>query len=274
MKRMFAPNVYDISNEVYHGSEGISRSGIMLFRKTPKHFWNIYLNPLASPKRSTPAMEFGSALHMYILEPEKFHEEYYLMEPNSHHGSSKLGKEFKANQIELSNGRQIIDQEDYDELFKIRESVWQSSDVREVIEGAKYEQSIYWKDKETGLLCKARPDIWQEHFIADIKSTCDASEHSFRRDFYENGGHVQMAMIQEGIKEVTGYDMNYFIALAFEKTAPYAEAIYPLDESLLEKGKQEFHETLRKMADCFEKDIWPGYEPTTLFLPSYIAIKG
>ena len=52
--------------QVYHSGEAISHSGIVQLLKSPEH----YLQYKTGSVEPTPAMEFGSAFHSFILEPE------------------------------------------------------------------------------------------------------------------------------------------------------------------------------------------------------------
>ena len=54
--------------QVYHSGEAISHSGIVQLLKSPEH----YLQYKTGSVAPTPAMEFGSAFHGFILEPEVF----------------------------------------------------------------------------------------------------------------------------------------------------------------------------------------------------------
>src|ERR1700739_7402 len=73
------PGIYpDMTNEHYHRSLAISRSGIMKFLESPYKYWADYINPNRPPKRTTAAMQFGSAFHTLLLEPQKFSDEYIV----------------------------------------------------------------------------------------------------------------------------------------------------------------------------------------------------
>ena len=269
MKKEYEPGIYDISNDEYHSSAGISRSGIKEFSRSPLHYWHRYINPEYKRKDQTPDMIFGSAFHCYVLEPEKFAKEYFISAKNPHHGASTLGKEFKANMLIASQGKILLTSEDFDEIVLMHSSIMRDKQAPYLIEDAKYEQSIYWIDKETGLLCKSKPDILHDHFVVVLKTTKDASPRAFQRDFYNYGYALQLGMIHEGIKSLTGNSIVNYIDLAVEKSEPYATAIYPIDESALQYGIDEFHYWLIRMKECIDKNEWRSYETQTITLPAY-----
>ena len=59
---------------IYHGTKALSKSGLDQFRKSPAHFraWQ----DGTTKNESSPALEFGTAVHMAILEPELFAKSY------------------------------------------------------------------------------------------------------------------------------------------------------------------------------------------------------
>ena len=66
----------DIPQMIYRGDPALSRSDIFEMRKSPMHF----RYALDHPREETTAMAFGTALHCYVLEPEKFAERYVICE--------------------------------------------------------------------------------------------------------------------------------------------------------------------------------------------------
>lgn len=266
-RKIFEPGIYDISNSEYHSSAGISRSGIMEFRKSPKHFWHRYLNQDYKPKDSTPDMSFGSAFHCYLMEPEKFDNEYLVSQDFDKR--TTVGKEGYAAMLKKAEGRILIEQCDLEEIKLMAKSILDDDQARQLINDACYEKSIYWIDPDTQLLCKCRPDIMHDHFVVDLKTTKDASFRAFQKDFYSYGYHLQIAMIHEGFKHGLGKDMTNFIDLAVEKIEPYNHCVYPIDESALAHGIKEFKYYLMEIKQCFDDNNWQSYPTQILTLPAY-----
>lgn len=262
------PGIYDhITNEEYHNGDGISRSGIMRFRKSPLHFWHAYLSGIDTDEDESPAKLFGKALHTLILEPEKV-ESLYIVGPKVDR-RTKDGKSVWNAFLETVNGKEVITQDKFDHIQAIVKAINNHATARELIIGAQYERSIYWHDSDSDLLCKSRPDIWQPNFIGDLKTTADASDFHFQHDVNKYGYHIQAAMIQEGIYATSKKIINDFIYIALEKEPPYAIGIYMLDKEAIEKGRDIFKSTLLRIKECFSKNEWPGYEIKKISLPYY-----
>ena len=63
------------SNEEYHSSGYLGKSKLMKILDCPAKF----KYALEHPPKPTPTLEFGTAVHMAVLEPEKFNEKYYVL---------------------------------------------------------------------------------------------------------------------------------------------------------------------------------------------------
>jgi hypothetical protein len=64
------------SEQDYFAQPGLSNSGMSDLAVSPYRYWFLHINPDRKPKEETPAMTFGKALHMAVLEPERFPERY------------------------------------------------------------------------------------------------------------------------------------------------------------------------------------------------------
>lgn len=258
--------VYDIDINSYHSSEGISRSAIMEFNKTPFHFWDKYINRNSKSKNEeTSSMKIGSLIHEYVLEKKTFFDKYVISEKKDRR--TKEGKQY----FELieSNGKKVLDETEFEQIKIMDQSLMSNRQIHGLITQGKYEQSIYWTDPDTGLLCKCRPDIWQNNFIVDIKTSSNASYREFQRSMHMYGYHLQCAMISEAFKHVFNITMNDFIFVVIENKYPFAVAIYQFDIESLNKSIDIFKSKLKEIKKCYEDKEWPSYKTQIMYLPSY-----
>lgn len=269
----------DISNHEYHNSDGWSRSQLMELRKTPLHFWYKFLNPNyeapASPDVVKPihALEFGNALHHYILEKDSFESAYKVIPKVSL--ATKAGKAAREIALrELQPGQQLLCESAFEVIQAINNSISADTYCPKLLqESAQYEKSMYWKDEETGLIVKCRPDILHDDYVADLKTTSSAAPRDFQRDITKYGYHIQAAMIKEGLKHVTGKDMESFYFICAEKVEPYATAIYKLDENALDVGYQEYRYLLDMLATKLKTSEWSSYKPSLASIPAWYEIE-
>lgn len=257
----------NISNEAYHQGPGISRSALMEFRKSPYHYWYKYKNRDYVEEPSTSTQVFGNAFHSFILEPQKFASQFYIL--------PKFDKRTKAglerwHHIQREQVNKIcLTEEQHQVLQHMAESLKQNGLALKLIEKAQIEQSLYWNDPDTGILCKCRPDILRPRLVADLKTAQDGSAWAFSKAVYEYGYHIQAAMIREALQVIQGIDIQSFWFLVIEKSAPYVVSTYKLDAAALEKGKEDFKALLSRYQACLKTNHWPAYEAQEISLPHY-----
>lgn len=263
--------VYDISIEEYHAGEGISRSTLFEFMKSPLHYYYKANNKEIKEKvpiiKKINALEFGDALHTYILERDDFNKRYFVIPKINR--TTKSGKALHAVLMEESAGKDLIDEEAYQELCLMGLSIEANEMARCLIQGAQYEKSLFWTDPDAELLCKVRPDIWHSNFICDLKTTQSASLRDFQRSVYAFGYHIQAGMIQEAIKHVQGVLIKDFVFVAIEKEPPYAVAIYQLDEAAVDLGVKQFKDTIMSIRTCIDANNWPSYPAGVIDVPRW-----
>lgn len=266
MNTVYNDGVYDITNEQYHESDGISRSQLMLLDKSPYHFWYQTLSGLAIKQESTPAMNIGSAFHTMLLEPAKFQKEFAVA-PKVDRRTTK-GKEEWEIFSTLSFGKIILTDDQFSKVSKMVELVSKHEIVTTLLDEAVYEQSIYWTDKETGLQFKTRPDIWSSKMVVDLKTTANASPYSFTRSALEYGYYLQAGMAYEACKAL-GKPFDMFVILACEKEEPHVPAIFIMKEEALNFGVEQFNIYKRRLKQCLDSNKWEGYLVQELGVPTF-----
>lgn len=266
-----SPGVYEISIEDYHNGDGISRSKLVEFQKSPYHYWYKANHPEKIRNveviAKTNALEFGNALHTYVLEPDEFGKRYAVFQKINR--QKKVGKEAYAQFLLDSAGKAIISQDAYDEIRLMSDAIQAHGQAKDLISDAWYEKSIYWTDPDADLLCKVRPDIWHDGFIVDLKTTVSAKYTDFQKSIYNYGYHIQAGMMHEALKHVLCKDVKSFVFVAIEKEPPYALACYQLEDMALDLGVRRFKEIIQGIRKCINENIWPSYESGLINLPSW-----
>ena len=264
-----------ISNDEYHGGEGISKSGLDVFARSPLHYWSRYLDPKREAREPTPAMRLGTAIHTAVLEPGEF--------ASRHHVAPEVDRRTKDGKIiwqdamdtAVAAGAELISNADAQICMSITAVVRSHPTARKVFTTGEAELSCYWTDRETGILCKCRPDWLNLPLIVDLKSTEDASPEGFQRSAWNWRYWVQAAWYMDGVEQATGQRPDAFVFAAFEKAAPFAPAFYFADKDMIDMGRAEYRKLLRRLADCKASDTWPGYDTAVqpLAVPLWAAMK-
>lgn len=268
--KVYEDGVYDITNEQYHASAGISRSKLMLLDKSPYHFWYETFSGLAEKQESTAAMSIGSAFHTLLLEPSKFDDEF-AVSPKLDRRTAQ-GKEAWKAFSDMSEGKIILTDDQYIKVRKMVELVSQHEIVTTLLDESVFEQSIYWTDKETGLQFKTRPDIWSSKMVVDLKTTNDASPYNFSRSALNYGYYLQAGMAFEACKAI-GRPFEMFVILACEKEAPHVPAVFIMKDEALQFGLDQFISYKNRLKECLDSNKWPGYPVQELAVPKYAIIN-
>lgn len=260
----------------YHAGEEISHSGIVKLLKSPEHYMQ-YKN---GEDESTPAMEFGSAFHAFILEPEVFAKEYVAAPKFDKR--TNAGKEAAAKWDEENAGKTPLTTDQIESLTAMRTSVHNHVGADDLLSKGEAEASLFWTDEITGLKCRIRPDWFCQQsenwlvdgYVTDLKSCISANKVDFAKAVANLGYDIQAAFYIDGVKAVTGKTVDFFF-IAVEKTAPYTTACYKASQEMIEVGRAKYRGALELLKWCQENKQYPGYQPNgeieTIDLPRWAA---
>jgi len=243
----------DISNEDYHGGPGLSNSGISLLLDCPKKYWDKYLNPDKPAQEQTPSLRLGNMVHCFLLEYEEFYKRYFVA-PKTRKGTKAYDE-----LVLVAGGREIIDVEEEDTLHKILKAVNEHKFAKHILKHGHAEQSIFWHDSETGVLCKTRPDYMTQNYIVDVKTTRSASWEDFGKSIANYGYHRQAALALVGREAISGLRDTNFINLCIEPERPFIVSAFVMDDDAIKQGILEYKRGLRIFKQCSEENYWPVY---------------
>jgi hypothetical protein len=171
-----------------------------------------------------------------------------------------------------AQGKTVIKPDHFEVARDMAASLLSNTTVFELLRDAKMEKSIYWKHEPTGLICKARPDIWQGRIVSDLKTTQDAGFRAFQMSAYKYGYFLQSAMIFEALKSI-GEPFHNYVNICVEKSKPYAIGLYMMDDEALQFGLNQYNHLMESIYTCYEKNVWPDYGIQKLMVPSYAVAE-
>jgi exodeoxyribonuclease VIII len=264
------PGVYDSVPEAeYHRWDAISNSHLTEMARSPLHCrWAI-----DHPTDPTPAMVFGSAVHVAILEPERFIEEYAIAPTGRR---TKEEKEAWAAFEAEHAGKTPLKRDDFGACQAMCKAVMAHPTASAAIttEG-RNELSVVWVCPTTEVTCKCRIDrLLDKAMAVDLKTTKDASREAFTKSIGSYGYHRQAAMYLDGA-EAAGLHAEEFVIVAVEKTPPYGVAVLAMDEEAIEIGRYEYLQMLEAYAECLSTAQWPGYSDSVvdISVPGWMAAR-
>lgn len=212
----FENGIYpDISNEDYHAANGVSNSTLSAFSKDQSSLEWQRNCPIDEDKIKT--FDFGTATHTITLEPEKMATDF-VVSPVFNNRSNDGKAERKAWELE-NKDRKILTADEYKKLELMRDSIYAHP-------GAKYwleregvsEQSYFWEDPETGLICKCRPDrnVSDSTVLLDVKTTDDIGKFQLY-SIFDYRYFVQDPFYCDGVS-LCGEEKDTFIFIVIAKT--------------------------------------------------------
>ena len=275
------PGVYrDVPAAAYHAWPMPSSTVLGRLARSPLHC----RHALDHPQPSTPDMEFGTAFHARLLEPDRFGERYAAAGPcvavlktgrrlgqpcgadgvgRGPAGGWLCGTHGGGTDRPAGDARAVLGTADAAALDAMAAAVaahgWASQTL--ALPG-ETELSVVFDEPASGVRCKVRPDRVvtdpRRACVVDVKTTRDAAPEAFARTIAQRGYHRQAALYLRGLA-AHGIDVGGFTILAVDKDDPYAVAAYRLDDADLAAGGREVDRLLAAWAECDRTGSWPGY---------------
>ena len=181
----------------YFRLKSIDQSQLKQFLKNPADWAYHRLNDDHKP---TDAMKFGTAFHAYLLGTSDV-----VSLPEGESFRSKDNQKWRDEQLEAGNI--IVSYNDMQLLKRMKEGIEQTSlmpeypDYMEIIEQGTKEQCIEWKDRQTGLMLKAKPDLIPvgTDYLVDLKTAQKADAESFAKEVINYGYHIQTVFYRAAV---------------------------------------------------------------------------
>lgn len=237
--------------DVYHSIETyISHSGMCELLRSPAHYAT-YLKKDAGEDK----VNFGSAVHCAVLEPEEFKKQYVVFDGRR---SGKAYDEFKA----ANPGATILSMDEHRRIQGILNAMHQFSEfpLMDAIRIGESEKSIFWINKETGAPCRIRTDSLNPYSTFDVKTIDDARPEKVQAQIMRMDYDLQAYMYTDGVASYTG-DYRPFNFAFVEDKEPHGIWLYTAGASLLASGREkflrgakafmEFHKA--NLAQCYTK---------------------
>jgi hypothetical protein len=287
-KRLYA----DISNNAYHKSPGLSSTQLKNWKPASPAplLFDAYQRGEVTFGGSE-ATALGTAYHALMLTPMTWQDEVQVW-PEFPQGKKTKGKaDLKAAHPEIT----FLEQDALDTAMRMRDVAMahpevaylfkQMAEIRDGVVAGQVEVSGWYNDlnphtaEGTFQLCKYRPDMrhcpeWSHNtWLADLKTTRDASPQGFARSIQDFGYHISAAHYLEGDQILHGRRPKQFIFVAQETEAPYLVAVYVLEEKAIKHGMKLRRRALEGIHIAKKTGEWPHYhynKAVMIDLPQYV----
>ena len=273
MKKQSLAGWYQHPDALYHSIYAINSSMVM------RAYRSLY-TVVNYKEVQTKAMIFGSAVHLAVLQPEKFKKRVVEKPKFTGKGAREAAKEFETNSKNLI----VLSTEEFEKAQLIAEAVRKNQRAQELLTGCIFESAGYLPIELAGehapKLIKIKPDARdiKNRRIIDLKTTKDASYDAFSASVVNYLYHLQAAFylwVANRIEEYfeTGIEYTDFYWIAVEKEFPFQTAVYHASPEFLRIGAYEWDATFIRIAKAFEKNEFPSYEGGELLPPAWFSKK-
>ena len=229
---------YRIDHAPYHDGPGLSSSDL----KNALISYGYYSYKKEADEESTPALEFGQAFHMAILEPELFAARY-VVAPDVDKRTT-VGKAAWAEWSKANEGKEVISAKN-SELLKILSENVHAHPRWDVLKNLQPEIMACHTCPETGLFLKCKSDLFGAA-IVDFKTAICAAPWEFNKAVTRYGYHISSAFYQDVVRAVTGETMP-FVHVVVEKKPPYGVAFYTLNDDYLAEGRKLYRAAIKRI---------------------------
>ena len=271
------PGLYSgIPLDSYHAGDicdgpSISSSGLRaIFSKSPAHYYAE--SPLNTDdddddddekKAESEALIFGSAAHWLILGEDNFTARY-VMRPvkapdgEAWNGNKTICKKWIADQVD--QGRVVLTPKQIRAIRGMARSLAREPLVQAGCLNGSVELSLFWKDKETGVWLKSRPDTipFDSADVVDLKTSAKFGDDLDKGIFWDYRYDMQGELCRWGLREVLGVEMASFTLIFVEKKKPYSVEAVTISSDDLDSAGTDLRVALKAFKFCFDTGNWFG----------------
>lgn len=234
----------------------LSYSQLKAFAKSPNH----YLAYLAQEFEQTPQMVLGSAIHCKVLEPETY-EDRYVVAPKVDRRTKEGKAQAEAFEATLGD-RTALSVETWEQVAKVTDAVRDTRWASSLLHGTQMFEDVRM-GAIAGFRFKAVADMVGDSWIADLKTTSDASPEAFMRQAYNLDYHLQAAIYCEL------YNLPRFFWIVAETSAPYNVQVYQQSEEAANASRTRMYKLLEEFKNWDGEPAGYSQKCLTLDLPRW-----
>jgi hypothetical protein len=177
--------------------------------------------------KQTKSMEFGTALHCAVLEPQRFEKEYkfYTGKSNS-----------KANELlfeeSIEHGFNLLTMTEYDKVIQAKAALFENKKINELFDNPflQFEKVIQFEYLDTQFKSKIDIIDFSSDTIYDLKTTKSINPKSLYYAVSDYGYDIQKHIYQKAVEITYGRKFD-FKFIFIENTAPFYSRIATLSDN-------------------------------------------
>jgi protein associated with RNAse G/E len=253
---------------------------------------------LTVPRSESKEMNFGSAAHKYILEPEYFSKEYFVTPsildgsvinglptlrklPKTAKPADKFidGSKFDGQKLDGKTlehklfttiiaqqnlGKKAITESDMYVIQQLQEKMYDTGMYEKYFLHGKAERAIFTTITVDGVNYKVKIKIdyimmGETIVVIDYKTCQSAKKSDNLNDIRKNMYELQAAFYRDIVWHVFKKDVQWIWAFA-EKSAPFQTTFYEMPEWMYFSGKAKYTKALKEWSETVDKGVIRGYK--------------
>jgi exodeoxyribonuclease VIII len=260
--------------DTYHELPGLNWSRLKYVLESPR----AYRHAVDNPPSETPAMAFGTAVHMAVLEPERAAVELITAPPEyltatGLLSTAKAAKDWigtlPADAIVLTPAQRIA-------IDTVCKHLAEHAGAKEWLALAHHREHVLtWQETSAKIDCKACVDAWGNGLLLDVKTWSPRGRFSpdgFMREALSRKYLGQLGWYFRGL-EAAGQPVHLMGWVVIQSTAPHDVMVLELDVDAFDYALEEAQEAI-DLFHLWSSDGMPAHgaypEAVLCNLPAYL----
>lgn len=229
---------------------------------SPKAFWGRWAhNPNHVKPKTSDALDFGKAVHCLLLGDEVFDEKFILRperapDGRDWNGNNKSCRDWVKDHAHMT----VITTEQLERIRLIKQDAENYPLIRDsgILDGA-VERTMVYKDPETGIWIKTRPDVRpaDSGIFSDLKTASKFEEDFLERQLFDHFYYGQAAMTRM-VCRALGFPFDTF-ALVFVLNDDVPDTTHVEISSFeIDRGERAIQWALKTIRHGLDTGDWPG----------------
>lgn len=236
--------------------------------KSPAHMYARWAeNPKAETSDVTRPMILGAAAHHLLLGEDNFRLKF-VAQPETYRDPKTAEKKSWHNganyckfwtEAQRNAGKEPVTLKEFSVIVEMSKSLALEPLVHAGLLRGDIEISGFWRDEETGLWIKVRPDVipTDSGDYCDLKTAFEVTTPALQSAIRSRAYHQQGSLVWEACDQ---FEMPFesFVLLFIETQSPFCARAVPLTEDDLVRGRKQNRAMLKQIAACIMEEHWPG----------------
>lgn len=275
------PGVYDLTADAYHDDPvaggSLSHSGAK--KLLPPSCPAIYKAWRDGPSEHKEAFDFGRAAHARVLGVG---EPVVVVDADS--WRSKAAQQ-QRDEAYAAGHTPILDRDD--KTIEAMATALRRHPIASALldpDSGTAEQTLVWRDAETGVMCRALVDFLRHHpgdggrlVVPDYKTSHEVDPESISKAIASYAYHGQGAWYADGAEQLgLSSEQPAFVLIFQRKTAPHLVVCAQVPADDIGRGHERNRAARHLYRRCVDTDTWPGYADDRVIatpLPTWEQIR-